>query len=358
MQLHCKRRSVCVEKIIGVISMLVIGSSVLLAQANPSTTSKSPSTQEVFPGPQVEAQPDKAPASASGQENPPATTNLSQTDVTKSSGEGSRLGPGDLLEMSVYGVPELATKTRVSDNGDVYLPLIDTVHVSGMTPEEAQHAIENRLSEGGFLKGPHVTLFIDEFASQSVSVLGEVNKPGIYPMIGQRRLFDLVSAAGGFTDKAGRMVTVTHREEPDKPVSVKLSRNLGGQSDGNVVVQAGDTIMVNKADIVYVVGDVGRPSGLLLDNGSVTVLQAIALAGGPNRSAKLNAARIIRKTPDGMTETPIPLKKMLAAKSPDVPMLADDILFVPVNDAKLAAGRIGQAAIQAASAAAVIAVAP
>ena len=358
MRLHGGCWSVYVEKTIGLISMLLVASALILGQTTPSSTSKAPAPQEVFPGPEVQAQPEQSSPARSAPENPSSTAGAKHADSAKSSAEGSRLGPGDLLEMSVYGVPELATKTRVSDNGDVYLPLIDTVHVSGMTPEEAQHAIENRLSEGGFLKGPHVTLFIDEFASQSVSVLGEVNKPGVYPMIGQRRLFDLVSAAGGFTDKAGRVVTVTHRDEPDKPVTVKISRNLGGASDGNVVVQAGDTIMVNKADIVYVVGDVGRPSGLLLDNGSVTVLQAIALAGGPNRSAKLNAARIIRKGPDGMTETPIPLKKMLAAKAADVPMLADDILFVPVNDAKLAAGRIGQAAIQAASAAAVIAVAP
>jgi polysaccharide export outer membrane protein len=269
-----------------------------------------------------------------------------------------RLGVGDMLEMSVYGVPELSTKTRVGSNGDVYLPLVDYVHVAGLTAEEAQGVIEKRMTDGGFLKSPHVTLFVDNYLSQGASILGEVAKPGVYPILGQQRLFDLVSAAGGFTDKAGRSISITHRNQPDKPVTVPIARNLADNPDSNVDVSPGDTVIVRKADIVYVVGDVGRPSGFLMDNGTLTVLQAIALAGGTTKTAKLGGAAIIRKGPTGMTQTPVRLKQMLSAKAPDMPLQADDILFVPTSTAKLAAGRTIEAAVQAVTAIGIVAVRP
>src|SRR5437588_9351396 len=99
-----------------------------------------------------------------------------------------RLGPGDLLEVGVYNVPELSTKARVGNSGDVYLPLIDYVHVGDLTVEEAQTLIAKRLSDGGFVRSPHVTIFVDESSSQGVTILGEVGKPGIYPNLGDHKL--------------------------------------------------------------------------------------------------------------------------------------------------------------------------
>ena len=128
-------------------------------------------------------------------------------------------------------------------------------------------------------------------------------------MLGEQRLLDVISAAGGFTDKAGQSITVTHRNQPDKPVTVPLARNATDNPESNIAVSPGDTILVHKADVVYVVGEVGRPSGFLMDSGHLTVLQAIALAGGTTRTAKLSGARILRKGPKGMTETPVELKK-------------------------------------------------
>jgi len=267
-----------------------------------------------------------------------------------------RLGAGDLIEVNVYNVAELTTKTRVSGGGDVYLPLINSVHVGGLTVEEAQALIQKRLSDGGFVRNPHVSVLVNEYASQGASVLGEVSRPGVYRVLGQQRLFDLISAAGGLTEKAGRSITVMPRGQPDKPITLPLSRNVNDNPDSNIPVYPGDTIIVRKADVVYVVGDVGRPSGFLMESEHLTVLQAIALAGGTTRTANLGGARIIRKGPAGMTETPVQLKKILRAKAPDMPMQADDILFVPASVAKALSGRTLEAAMQAATAASIVAV--
>ena len=262
-------------------------------------------------------------------------------------GTSLQLGVGDLLEMSVYGVPELATKTRISSTGEMYCPLIGYTHVAGLTAEEAQKLIEARLAD--FVKNPHVSLFVTEYASEGASVLGAVARPGVYPVLGQQHLFDLISAAGGLSEKAGRSLTVTHRSDPDKTITIDLTRNLKDNPDTNIPVFPGDTIIVRKADIIYVVGDVTRPSGLLMEAGGLTVLQAVALAGGTTRTAKLSGTKILRKGPQGMTETPVELKKILQAKAPDLLLQPDDILVVPSSTGKVIAGATLQAALQAAT---------
>ncbi len=302
------------------------------------------------------ATPTASPRTSSGQTagtlaQPPST------DTSDQSGALVKLGRGDLIEVSVYNVPELATKARVSNSGDVYLPLIDYVHVEGLTQEEAQTVIEKRLADGGFVRNPHVTIFVDEAASQGVTVLGEVAKPGIYPDVVDRKLYTMVSEAGGFTAAASRKIAIIRRGQPES-IQVDLPRNLADDLSGNVDVLPGDTINVPRAPIIYVVGDVGRPSGLLVDNGTLTVLQALALAGGTNRTAKMGGARIIRKTPSGMIETPLQLKKMLEAKVPDVTLQADDILFVPVSGGRVLAAETMSAAISAATAVSIYTVHP
>jgi len=292
---------------------------------------------------------------------PSATPAPAQTESVPSPVEGSsspKLGIGDLLDVSVYNVPELSTKSRLGTNGDVYLPLIDYVHLAGLTVEEAQALIEKRLSDGGFVKNPHVSMNVDQSVSQGISLLGEVARPGVYPVIGEPRLLDVVSAAGGFTPSAGQSITVTHRNQSDKPVTVPLSRKLRDNPVSNIPVSPGDTILVHKADVVYVVGEVGRPSGFLMDSDSLTVLKAVALAGGTTRIAKLNGSKIIRKGPNGMTEIPVELKKMLQAKAVDMPMKADDILFVPSSTRKVLMARTADVATQAAAAVTIYAIAP
>ena len=267
-----------------------------------------------------------------------------------------RLGAGDLLEVSVYNVPELNTKLRISTTGEIYLPLIDYVHVAGLTLDEAEAVIERRLDRGGFVKSPHVQIFVQEYNSAGASVLGEVTKPGVYPILGDQKLFSLISTAGGLTDRAGKSITVTRRGQP--PVTVPISHNIEDHPESNIAVLPGDIVTIRRADIVYVVGEVNRPSGFLMDSGHISVLQAIALAGGTNSTAKLNAARIVRKGPSGPIIVPVQLKKLMEAKISDLPMEADDILFVPTSARKLMQARTAEAAVQMATAAGIVAIRP
>ena len=326
-----------------VLPILFLATAQLAAQAGAPAAQQS---VPAIPATQGPVQPD-APAAAP---QPAATGN-----ETANRGK-LRVGTGDLIEMSVFGVPELTQQTRVSSTGEASLPLIGVVKLAGLTPQEAVALLEQKYSEGGYLRNPHIAVMIKEYASQGVSVMGEVAHPGVYPVMGARRLFDLIAAAGGTTARAGRAVTISHRDRPQEPTIVNFSADPAEALTNNVEVFPGDTVLVSKAGIVYVTGDVGRPGGFVMENNSnLTVLQAVALAGGHNRTAALNAARLIRKTPDGQRqEVKIELKKILSAKAADVPLQADDILFIPGSAAKSAASRTLNAIIQAASTAAVI----
>lgn len=264
--------------------------------------------------------------------------------------EGATLGSGDLLEISVFGVQELSQSARVSSTGDISLPLIGRVPVAGLTTAAAERLLESKFRDGGFVRDPQVTIMIKEFVSQNVSVLGEVSRPGNYPVYGNRRLLDVLSAAGGTTQRAGRLVYITHRDQPDHPVSVKLDPNLGGDAGGNVEVRSGDTIVVTKAGIVYVIGDVQLPGGFLMDNNeNISVLQAVALAHGPKGTAKLHDAKIIRRSPGGVEQMPIDLSKILTGKATDVALRDNDIVFVPNSTAKSAGRRGLESIIQVAT---------
>jgi polysaccharide biosynthesis/export protein len=244
------------------------------------------------------------------------------------------IGPGDLLKISVLGAQDFDQELRVARNGDATLALIGPLHVAGLSIEQAGQLIRKRLMDGGFFSDPQVTVFEKEYATQGVSVLGEVQKPGIYPLIGPHHLFDVLSLAGGTTPKAGSQVTITHQNQPHSPQIVKMSNDPDTNGDANAEIRPGDTVFVSKAGIVYVVGDVHRPSGFVMENNNMTVLQAIAMAEGTTPNAALNSAKIIRRTPGGPEEIHLELKKMLTAKAPDLKLQAEDIVFVPTNAAK------------------------
>ena len=300
----------------------------------------------------------QTPAAGEPPQPAPANETASPQSPRTLANSNVKLGIGDLIEISVFGVPDLSTKTRISGSGDLYLPLIDYVHVANLTTDEAQELIQKRLEDGGFVRGPHVSIFVDESASQAVTIVGEVSRPGAYPAIGDRRLFDLISAAGGLTDKAGRNVTIEHRGDPGRKVELQLSSNLAEDTQNNVDVFPGDTIIVSRAGIVYVVGDVNRPSGFLIEDSALSVLKALALAGGSTRTSALSKTRILRQTPNGVQEIPVNLKKVLYAKAPDMALVKGDVLFIPGSAAKAAAYRTADAAMSLSTTLAIVAVHP
>jgi len=260
------------------------------------------------------------------------------------------IGGGDLLKVSVFGAPESDQEVRVDQDGNLSLNFIGSVHVAGLTANAAQDLIAKKLVAGGFYAQPQVSIFVKEYATQGISVMGEVQHPGVYPILGARRLFDVISLAGGTGPKAGRVVSISHRDHPESPRSVMLSNDAMESAKSNIEVFPGDTVVVSRAGVVYVVGDVHKPSGVIMDNGTdMTVLQALAMAEGTNPTAKLNNAKLIRTTATGRQELPLALKDMLSSKVPDLRLQAEDIIFVPTSAAKSAGRRTMEAIIQSAT---------
>jgi len=256
-----------------------------------------------------------------------------------------RISSGDLLDVGVFDTPELSGKLRVNESGDISLPVAGLVRVEGLTSDEAAVAVENRLRSEAILQTPHVSIFVSEYATQGVTVSGEVKNPGIYPLLGSHSVLDLVSAAGGVTPTASKAVTVSHKSDPQHPVIVIMDSKPGSVV-ATMDISPGDTVTVSRCGVVYVVGDVGKPGGFLIENNDrLTVLQALALAQGANRTATQDKSRLIRKTPEGREELHVPLKKILAGKEVDPPMQDGDILFVPSSEARNLAYRGVEATI-------------
>ena len=260
------------------------------------------------------------------------------------------IGEGDLLKVSVLGVPESDQEVRVGADGNIFLNFIGAVKVSGQTTEQAQEVIAKKLIAGGFFRDPQVAVFAKEYATQGVSVLGEVQRPGVYPLLGARTLFDVLSLAGGTGPKAGKLVSITHRDTPQTPTTVTMSNDAAESVHSNIDVFPGDTVVVSRAGTVYIVGDVKKPGGVPIENGSMTVLQAMAMAEGQNPTAAMNKSKLIRRLPGGEPqEIPLALGDMLSSKIPDVHLQAEDIIFVPNSKAKSATKRTMEAIIQAAT---------
>jgi polysaccharide export outer membrane protein len=314
------------------------------------------------------AQDSGQPVTPAGNDQPATATNPSAADAPSQAATPTpvvpetlelRIAPGDLLDIEVFGVPEMKQQARVSAGGNIMMPMIGAVAVNGMTTMEAQARIAQQLMDGNFLNNPSVSVMIREYSTQGISVLGEVNKPGIYPLLGARRLFDAISAAGGTTPRAGRIVSITRRTRPDEPLTVSLDYDPDKNKKANIDILPGDTVVVSRAGVVYVVGEVTKPGGFTMENNErLTVLQALALAGGASKFADMKKAQLIRQTPVGRQEVPISLKAILTAGAKDVPMQADDILFVPGSPGKSAFRRSIDAIVQIATGAAIYSTLP
>jgi polysaccharide biosynthesis/export protein len=257
------------------------------------------------------------------------------------------LDTGDLLDVRVFDTPELSGKLRVDEAGQITLPIGGAVTVRGLTAEQVGVAIEERLRQRNILRDPHVDVFVDDYATQGVTVAGEVKTPGIYPWSGKHTVLDFISAAGGLTPYASRTVTLS-RKDREQVITFQLNNSLQTPGGADLEARPGDRILVARAGVVYVVGDVGRPGGYLIDNNdTVTVLKALALAQGMNKTAKYDA-KLIRSAPSGRTEADLPLKKILANQAADPKLQDGDIVFVPVSGAKQFADKGMSAILQTA----------
>lgn len=243
------------------------------------------------------------------------------------------IGPGDLLHIYVFHTPELDTQARVDNDGMVVMPLIGAIHVGGLTTEQADKEIATLLKDANYINNLDVTVFVQENATQRVSVLGEVKNPGSIPLSGRMRLLDVISAAGGLIPTSSGAVTITHRDQPETAETLRINGPLKNMA--NPEIQPGDIIMAERAGIVYVVGSVNKPGGFVLENGkTVTLLQALALAEGNTHSAVLGNARLIRNVNGERKMIHVDLKAMLKKGTEDQQMQNDDILFIPNSTLK------------------------
>ena len=302
-------------------------SSVLPVSAQETKINESDASAS--PGPSPSSTPTKKALQVLQSEIPKADSGL-----TTAIAPAVRIGPGDEIDISVYGAPDLTQHGRVSSTGEISLPLIGGVVVAGLTSEEAQTLIEQRLAVGDFIKNPHVSVYVKEYTTQGISIVGEVNKPGMYSALAAHRLLDLIQAAGGLTPRAGNRVIVDLHRDRTHPLSIPLSNDPVQVAKANIELGPGDTVVVPKAGIVYVVGEVNKPGGFLIEENSISALRVLAMASGPTHLASLNGTKMVRRTSQGLREIPLPLKRILQAKAPDVTLQPEDIIYVPGSKAK------------------------
>jgi polysaccharide biosynthesis/export protein len=246
--------------------------------------------------------------------------------------ESLLIGPGDLLHVQVLNTPELEEHARVTDGGELPLILGGTVKVLGLTPEGASRAIEQVLLKGNYLLRPQVLVTVDAYATQKVSVIGEVKAPGAYAINTPLPVLDVLTMAGGLTDLAERKILIERHGTGEK-VPYYVSNKPDVAIDTSIMVDPGDMIVVPKAGIVYVLGDVARPGGYTMTNNeaAISVLELVARAGGTNHSAVPSHAKLIRKSGSGYIEMPLQLSAMQKGKRADLPMQAGDIVYVPFS---------------------------
>jgi polysaccharide export outer membrane protein len=276
-------------------------------------------------------------------ESTAATSQAGQTEPM-----AAPIGPGDVMEVSESHTPEFKSTVRVSGGGTVTLPMVGVVNVNGLDEDGAARAIEAALVAKGMLLHPQVSVLVTAYVGADVSILGEVTHPGVYPYAVHHRLLDLISAASGVTPNAGSLVTIVHRDSSQTPLAVVLDTSAAGAgAEHNPELQVGDTVEVNRAGLVYVVGDVIRPGGFSVDpTQKLTVVQAITLAWGPTQNAALTKAILIREQKGGRTLTALNLKRLLRGQDPDLPIEDHDIVFVPDSAAKNLWNRTMESVVQ------------
>jgi polysaccharide export outer membrane protein len=263
---------------------------------------------------------------------------------------------GDLLHIQVADTPEMDQDARVTDQGMVPIIGIGDVKVAGLTPSDAAAVVQERLIESHYLNHPQVSINVEEFATLQVSVIGEVKASGAYPIATPRPILDVLALAGGLTPEANRHILIEHNGDQQHPLNYYVSNDGAQAIEQQVTVNPGDTIVVPRAGIVYILGDVNRPGGYVMSNNEsqLTLLQGLALAGGITRAAKQGHAHLLRKSPGGeFKDTQLSVGDIQKGKQPDLALLPGDVLYVPFSFARNLAAT-GAPSIAASTAAAAI----
>jgi polysaccharide export outer membrane protein len=265
------------------------------------------------------------------------------------------IGPGDRLSIQVADTPEMDQHPRVTDAGEVTVTGIGSVAVGGLTPAGAASVIHDRLIAARYMQHPEVIVSVEQYATQNVSVLGEVKVSGAYPVATPRSVLDVLALAGGLNAVADRNILIERHGDTGHPIRYYFSNNADQALAAQVMVNPGDTVVVPKAGIVYILGDVNRPGGYAMVNNEskMTALEVLAIAGGLTRSASQGHARLMRTDPDGThSERSLSVGDLQSGKIPDFAMLPGDVLYVPFsfarNTAVMGAASIAAAATTAA----------
>jgi polysaccharide export outer membrane protein len=248
-----------------------------------------------------------------------------------------RIAPGDLLNVSVYDAPEFTNAYRVDPAGDLTIPLCGKVNLLGLTMPEAARRLEAALKDNQILLQPQVNIDVAQYAGQYVTVMGEVTTPGRVALIAPTMLGEILAEAGGLTPMAGARIKIRHGVKDSAPEEeIPYARSQNSRESASILVHPGDSIIVPRAGIVYVLGAVNKPGGYVMqEDGQLNVAQALALSGGTVMQASTSGLRVIRRNPDG-TVLDFPISYNAITKGTQTPLVlqAQDIVYVPMSKVK------------------------
>ncbi|MFT5717138.1 MAG: polysaccharide export outer membrane protein [Oleiphilaceae bacterium] len=250
------------------------------------------------------------------------------------------LGAGDLVEVSVFRIEDLNRTVRINGDGEMFLPLLGILKVKGLSLPVAEQLIADKLS-ADYIQNAQVSLFVKEYRSQEVTVMGAVNKPDIYKITRSRGVVEMLSLAGGVSEQAADTIRVSSTVL-DKETGLPVKRNFvlsinGLLSDrealAGIRLKGGDAVFVPEAGVVYVEGSVKNPGAYKM-TGDVTVLQALSLAGGPKWESDQSSVRVVRDLNGVANAVRIDLNKVRNQKSDDLVLQDGDIVIVDYGQVK------------------------